>query len=340
MSDNVFFHIPKTGKRLQVESVKKALEKVATGGYLWLSYCDPTFEELSLLAEPLGIHPLTIEDCLDDRQIPKVDDYPEYTFLLFNSFRYYRDKLAIGEVNLILGQNFLITIQRSEAGGTRPFDPAGHYARLDAEIAKAGPAMLMYLVLDDIVDQKFAAIEALSDELVQVEDRVLDDLSAFNPASLQRIRRDLLAMHKSLFHEREILANICGRDFRFIPEKAVVHYRDIFDHVAKFFELTETNREVVTNLMQIHLALQNNLMTKASNQTNASVRRLTLITTVFMPLTLLSGIGGMSEFSMMTGPDQWRIAYPVFLAVMALLGVGNYFILRRLERKDKDKDKD
>lgn len=337
MSDNAFFHIPKTGKRLRLDSLNEALEKVATGGYLWLSYCDPTFEELSLLVEPLGIHPLTIEDCLDDRQIPKVDDYPEYTFLLFNTFRYYKETLAIGEVNLILGQNFMVTIQRSEAGGTQPFDPVGHYAKMDAEIAKTGPAMLMYLILDDIVDEKFAAIEALSDELVLVEDRMLEDLSAFNPAGLQRIRRDLLAMHKSLFHEREILANICGRDFRFIPEKAVVHYRDIYDHVAKFFELTETNREIVTNLMQTNLALLNNQMAKASNQTNASVRRLTLITTVFMPLTLLSGIGGMSEFSMMTGPDHWRIAYPVFLAVMTLIGVGNYFVLRWLERKDKDK---
>jgi magnesium transporter len=82
----------------------------------------------------------------------------------------------------------------------------------------------------------------------------------------------------------------------------------------------------------------NNRMTKAANETNATVRRLTFITTIFMPLTLLAGIGGMSEWSMMTGPANWRITYPIFLAVMVLIGIVNYFLLNRFEKKDRRKD--
>lgn len=105
----------------------------------------------------------------------------------------------------------------------------------------------------------------------------------------------------------------------------------LMDPLAKFLELTETYREIVTSLMELYTSLLNNLMTKASNETNSSVRRLTLIATIFMPLTLLASIGGMSEWSMMTGPANWKIAYPLFLAAMGLIAISNYLLIRRLE---------
>ena len=144
-----------------------------------------------------------------------------------------------------------------------------------------------------------------------------------------RLRRELLALRKSLFHEREILVKICRKDCPFISDKAIFHYRDIYDHLAKFFELTEAYRDIVTSLMELHTSMLSNLMAKTSNETNATVRRLTFITTIFMPLTLLAGIGGMSEWSMMTGPANWRIAYPAFLLAMAVIGIANYYLLRR-----------
>ena len=188
----------------------------------------------------------------------------------------------------------------------------------------------MHVILDHIVDQKFVAIEALEDELDAAEEAMLADPASFNPAEMLRLRRDLLALRKSLFHEREILVKICRKDCPFISEKAIFHYRDIYDHLAKFFELTEAYRDILTSLMELYTSMLNNLMAKTSNETNATVRRLTFITTIFMPLTLLAGIGGMSEWSMMTGPANWRIAYPAFLLAMAVIGVANYYLLRRI----------
>ena len=100
------------------------------------------------------------------------------------------------------------------------------------------------------------------------------------------------------------------------------------------------NRDIVTSLMEMYLSLVNNRMAMVANRTNRSVRRLTLITTIFMPLTLLAGIGGMSEWSMMTGPDNWRIAYPLFLLGMAVIGAINYVLLRWVERKRGDLPRD
>ena len=148
-----------------------------------------------------------------------------------------------------------------------------------------------------------------------------------------RLRRDLLTLRKSLFHEREILVKICRRDSPYVSEKAIYHFRDIYDHLAKYFEMLEICREMITSLMEMYLSMINNRMAEVANRTNATVRRLTLITTVFMPLTLLAGIGGMSEWSMMTGPSNWRIAYPAFILGMAVIGAVNYWMLKRAESR-------
>jgi len=103
--------------------------------------------------------------------------------------------------------------------------------------------------------------------------------------------------------------------------------------------LTETLRDVATSLMEIDLSLRSNEMARAANRTNNSVRRLTFITTIFLPLSLLAGIGGMSEWSMMTGPQNWRFTYPLFLLAMVVIGAVSYFFLKRtIKRADKEAD--
>ncbi len=337
MSEFRFYHITRAGKLIRMPTLAKALSAVRRGGFLWLDYCQPTKEDLSILARPLGLHALAIEDCLDENQIPKVDNYPHHTFVLFNAFHYSRDTLSITEVDAFIGKNYLVTVSGRDLDGKPIFGNAERTVKIDFENSSQGPAFLLHVLFDRIVDQKFTAIEALEEQIDGSEETILTDLSNFDPADLLHIRRDLLALRKSLFHEREVLAKICRRDCPFIPDKAIFFYRDIYDHLTKFFELTESSRDVVTSLMEMYLSLLNNLMTKAANETNVTVRRLTFITTIFMPLTLLAGIGGMSEWSMMTGPANWRISYPLFLAVMAVIGIGNLYFLKRLEKKDREK---
>jgi magnesium transporter len=121
-------------------------------------------------------------------------------------------------------------------------------------------------------------------------------------------------------------------------EEAIFHYRDIYDHLVGFFELTESYRDIVTSLMEMYLSMLNNQMTRISNETNSTVRRLTIITTIFMPLTLLAGIGGMSEYSMMTGPHNWMIAYPAFLVVMGVIGLANYYLLNWIDKRNRQRN--
>jgi magnesium transporter len=338
MSKSKFYHVNLAGKLNNVSTLEEAIALSKSDGYIWLSYCEPTLEELSILIKPLDLHPLSIEDCVDEIQIPKIDEFPGNTFILFNDFNYSNKILSIEEVNLFIGTNFLVTVIRKGLFEKKLIENIEQIATKNKDEIKLGPAFLMHSILDFIVDKKFVTIEVMEEELDKSEDAMLTKMTDFNLGDLQYLRRDLLALRKSLFHEREVFVKICRKDSPFIPEKAVIHYRDIYDHLANFFELTETYREIVTSLMEMHLSLLNNQMAKTGNQTNFIVRRLTFITTIFMPLTLLAGIGGMSEWSMMTNPENWRISYPSFILGMVIIGIISYYLLKRLEKKDKNKE--
>jgi len=261
-----------------------------------------------------------------------MENFQNNTFILFNSFCYEDEALSIDEVNLILGRDFLVTVSGHNSGSRRPLCRVREIVEEDLSQVKNGPAWLMHKVLDYLVDQKYGAFDTMEDELEKAEDTLLDRVAEFKPMQLVRLRRYLVNLRKSLYHEREILVRINRLDSPFIPEKAIVPFRDIYDHLAKFFELTETYREIETSLMELYTSLLNNRMTQMSNETNATVKRLTIITTVFMPLTLIASIGGMSEWSMMTGPSNWKISYPLFLAAMAVIGILNYFFIKGLEK--------
>ncbi len=334
MNESNFYYFSNNGLFYSVGTLEEAIDLSKEGGFIWLNYYKPLKEDLSHLAERIGIHPLSVEDCFDMRQVPKIEYFPDNTFIIFNAFSYSEKELFVDEIDLFLGKNYLITVSGFNSGSRKPIDNIPLILENGQTKVKAGPDYIMHRVLDYLVDQKYKAFDDMEDELEDAEELLLENVEKFQPMQLINLRKNLLALRKSLFHEREILVKICRMDCPFISEKAIVHFRDIYDHLAKFFELTETYREIETSLMELYTSLLNNLMTKMSNKTNSSVRRLTLIATIFMPLTLLASIGGMSEWSMMTGPSNWKITYPLFIIGMAVIAFLNYHLIRRLEKRD------
>jgi magnesium transporter len=335
MGESRYSIVSETGRLARYESLKQVLDALPAGGYAWLDFFNPGEAELRPLIEALKIHPLSIEDCLDQDQIPKIDLLGDYTFVLFNPFRWEQGALVVEEVDLMVGRNFLVTVHRSDQA-VRLIGP-----RLEAQLTGtssalgAGPDLLAHAVLDQIVDGKLIAIEALQDGVELAEERILGEPAAFRPVELMQLRRLVLSARKSLVHEREVLSRICRKDSPFISDKAIFSFRDIYDHTSRYIEITELCREMISSDMEMYLSIINNRMTMLANRTNRVMRRLTLITTVFMPLTLLAGIGGMSEWSMIMGPDNWRMSYPLFFLLMAALAVANLYVLRWLDRRDE-----
>jgi magnesium transporter len=333
MAESKFYHFSSSGLFYGVESLAEAVTALREGGFIWLNYYKPEKKDLNVLIDLIGIHPLSVEDCFDDKQVPKIEHFQNNTFVLFNAFCYKNQTLFTDEVNLFIGKNFLITVSGHNSDDRRPLKNIEEIVEQDTITAKTSPAMLMHKVLDFLVDQKYASFDTMEDELDEAEDFLVDHVSEFQPVKLLHLRRNLVMLRKSLYHEREILVKINRLDCPFIPEKAIVAFRDIYDHLAKFFELTETYREIETSLMELYTSLLNNKMTQMSNETNASVKRLTLITTVFMPLTLIASIGGMSEWTMMTGGEaNWKAGYTLLIIGMIVVGVLNLFLIKGLEK--------
>lgn len=335
MGETHFHHLSRDGQFTTLPTLQDALAALQGGGNLWLDYYLPSRDDLAALVEPFGLHPLAIEDCTDANQVLKIEDFERNTFILMSAFGYQNQQLSVDEVGLFIGDNFLITVSGHASEGRRPLDGLVPLMQREAERVRRGPAYMMHLVIDYVVDRKAEVIAALEVSVDEAEDAMMDAPAIFEPTRLLQIRRDLLNVRKSLFYEREILLKICRKDCRFVPDKAIAHFRDIHDHLSKFLELSETYREIVATLMEIYLSLLNNQMARSANRTNATVRRLTFITTIFMPLTLLAGIGGMSEWTTLTGGEaNMPIAYALFLLGLCLIGVLSYRWLRHLDREE------
>ena len=325
--------ITPTGGSEEAPTLLEALaHATAQNGYVWVDYVDPTAELLTELMPDFSIHPLSIEDCLNGNQLPKLDLFPNYSFLIFNTFEETPEELLSHELDLFIGENFVVTAGFRREDNQPLLTGLRELLERQREVVKQGPSYLLHQVLDKTVDDKLSVIENIEEALEANEDAILAEPLEFDYSSLMQSRRALQVIRRSLFHEREVVNKLIRRDSPLIAEKALVYFRDVYDHLSKYYEVAETAREQVTDLMEIHLSLINNSMAETANRTNAIMRRLTLITTIFMPLTLIAGIGGMSEFTMMVGQENWKIAYVVLLVVMAVIALVNYLLLRRMER--------
>lgn len=333
MTATKFYHFPKSGTFYGLQTLGEAIMASKEDGFVWFNFYNPTRNELNMLVESLGIHPLSVEDCFDAQQVPKIEHFINNTFIIFNSFTIVNRELYVDEIDIFIGKDFLITVSGINSADRQPLNDLAGVLETGKMNIKGGPDYLMHKILDYIVDEKYKAFDVLEDELEGAEELLLNEVEKFRPVQLLEIRRELLSLRKSLFHEREILTKIIRLDSPFITQKVIVQYRDIYDHLTKFFETAETFREIETSLMELYSSLLNNYMTKMSNATNISVRRLTLIATIFMPLTLIASIGGMSEWTMITGQENWKLTYPLFIFGMMIIGIATFFFIKRMEKR-------
>lgn len=337
MSATKFYHFPANGTFYGITGLENALEAVKEEGFVWFNFYKPSRNELNLLIEKLGIHPLSVEDCFDNKQVPKMEHFLNNSFIIFNSFMYMNKELFVDEIDIFISSKYLITVSGTNSADREPLNDLTGVLEAGKMNIKGGPDILMHRVLDYIVDEKYKAFDIMEDELEEAEETLIRDVQHFDPMQLLHIRKTLVGLRKSLFHEREILVKLSRMDCPFVTEKAIAQYRDVFDHLAKFFDLTETFREIETSLMELYSSLLNNHMNRLSNETNASMRRLTLIATIFMPLTLIAGIGGMSEWTMITGADNWKTSYPLFILGMIVIAAINFLLIKRLEKRRRPK---
>jgi magnesium transporter len=288
-----------------------SLEQLDLSNYrwYWVDFDQPTKEETPLLETYFHFHPLAIEDCLNFLQRPKLDLYTDYTFLVLHALDH---RLQPKEVNLFVGDRFVVSFHKSEV---REIDQAFDRLAQDPHARDGDANRVAHHIMDQLVDGYFPLVSDLDDQLSQIDDLPRGTSSPNLMNRLFQLRGQLLKLHHTVISMRDLSYRILQSE-RFNQSKEnKAYYKDIYDHLEKLAHILQMNREITADIRDSYLSIN-------SYRMNAIMMTLTMITTIFMPLTLIAGIYGMN-FQYM--PElQWRYGYFAVLGIMAFIGTAMF----------------
>jgi len=269
-------------------------------------------ETLEKLGDCFGLHPLTLEDILNTDQRPKIEDYGEYIFIVLKML--YPDddtgEILAEQVSLVLGQNFVISFQEREGD---IFNSVRERIRSGkGRIRKMGADYLVYSLLDSIVDNYFIILEKLGERIELLEEKLITNPVPETINLIHKLKREMIFLRRSVWPLREVIGSIERGESSLIKGSTNIYLRDVYDHTIQVIDTIETFRDILSGMLDIYLS-------SVSNRLNAVMKVLTIIATIFMPLTFIAGIYGMN-FKYM--PElEWRLGYPVILLTMVSIGV-------------------
>lgn len=272
------------------------------------------------IGEIFGIHPLVLEDIVTTGQRPRMEDYGDYLYIVMKMLYRNGDKTQIvsEQITLILGAFGVISFQEIRGD---VFDPIRERIRADkGRIRKIGADYLAYRLLDAIIDNYFIVLEDVSDEVEQIEDQVTGTPEREVIHEIHQLKRDLIVLRKALWPVREVIGGLEKSESELIADTTGIFLRDAYEHAIQVIDTVETLRDSLSGALDIYLS-------SMSNRMNEIMRVLTVMSTLFIPLTFIVGVYGMN-FKRMPELD-WPYGYPAVWAVMAASVIGMVFFFRR-----------
>lgn len=270
-----------------------------------------SIELLQKMGECYRLHPLVLEDILNTDQRPKREDYGDYLFIVLKMLSLKNDGegVAAEQVSLILGPNFVFSFQEGLAGD--PFDPVRERLRTGrGKFRSLGADYLVYTLIDAIVDNYFVILENLAERIERLEEELVANPGRETVGRLHALKREVIFLRKSIWPLREVISGLERRESSLVREETVVYLRDVYDHTVQIIDTVETFRDILAGLLDIYLST-------ISNRTNEVMKVLTIIATLFMPLTFIVGLYGMNFRYM---PElEWRWGYPAVLLLMLVV---------------------
>lgn len=279
---------------------------------------------LSRLAEIFGLHPLAMEDVVNVHQRAKVEEYGDRLFIVTHMPEL-KDHLDTEQLSIFVGKNFVLTFQ--ERPGWDCLEPVRERLRNPASrIRHEAADYLAYALLDAVVDQYFPVLEVYGERVEALEEQVLIRPDRGAVAAIHDVKRDLLHLRRAIWPQREAFNTLLRDPVPHVTDATRIYLRDCYDHTVRIIDLVETYREVCSDLMDLYLS-------SISQRMNEIMKVLTVISTLFIPLTFVVGIYGMN-FNPAASPwnmpeINWYWGYPACLAVMAAITVGQLFFFRR-----------
>jgi magnesium transporter len=317
----VFDYDASTVRERELASVEDCAECRDSKGIVWVNI--DGIHDISVVetvGRIFGIHPLVQEDIVNTNQRPKVEEYDSYLYAIVKML--YQEPetqiLQAEQVSVVVAPRIVISFQEREGD---VFDPVRERLRSDKGVVrKRGSDYLAYCLIDAIVDNYFLIMETLEDRILPLEEQVIDDPRPAVLQSIHGLKNDLVFLRRSLWPLREMLARLYREHLPLIDPETRPFIRDVHDHTIQVIEILESFQEIISGMMDVYLS-------NISNRMNNIMKLLTIIATIFIPLTFIAGVYGMNFRYM---PELgWRWSYPAVLGVMVLVFVGMLIFFKR-----------
>ena len=257
-----------------------------SGATFWVDLANPTPEEGRILSDVFHFHPLAVEDALSSTHHPKIESYGDYLYLILHRIDFEAPEhcFVTHDVDFFLGPNYLVTVH---SGDSRSIDRISKICEQNSIALGEGPAALMHRINDMMVDAYRPEIDELSDRLDALEKEVFEHTNARLAKDILDFKRDVSSLRRVVQPQRDVVGRLARREFPLIDEQIAYRFRDVYDHLVRLADESVFFQDRISSLLDAHLSL-------VSNQLNSVMKVLTVIATVFMPLTFITGLYGMN----------------------------------------------
>ncbi|ACZ42202.1 magnesium and cobalt transport protein CorA [Thermobaculum terrenum ATCC BAA-798] len=302
---------------INIEDISDVISR--ENNLLWVDAISPSKNEMEKLQEEFGFHELSIEDALKPWQRPKIDQYDSYYFIVIYTARFIPEQVDIQEVELdiFLGRNYIVTVHGEEISELN--DVA---RRWQQNISKLKPSagVLLYSIIDSIVDSYFPLVDTLGDHIERFEETIFSGRQITLQGEVFRLRKELLQLRRVLGPQRDLLLHLSRMESALLEGDVRTYFQDVYDHIMRVTDTIDLYRDLLNSVLESYL-------TVASNNLNITVRTLTSWSIILMTLALIAGIYGMNFEHM---PElHWRYGYPGVLLIMLLITVILYYYFKR-----------
>jgi len=304
-------------RKLSEEEMKRVVH--SGEGLLWLDLINPGKEELDILEKVFELHPLTLEDCVTTLTRPKIDQFEKYIFIAIHAAATTprTQRVRTVELNICLGRNFIITIHQDPI---KAVETALDRTQKNPATMSKGSDRLLHLVIDSLVDNYLPVLDVMDGKITNVENQVLKNPTQRTLNNIFAVKKDIMYMKRFIGPQRDIVNFLSKENFQFIHSRTRVYFRDVYDNMIFINDSIDTYRDVINGAFDAYLST-------ISNRTNDIMKVLTIIATIMMPLTLITGVYGMNFSNMPLLRHEW--GFFSIVAAMLFLGVGMLIYFRR-----------
>ncbi len=284
------------------------------GALLWIDICQEPHEQAEhVLREVLGFHPLAVDDALNESHVPKIDDWSDYLYITLHSVTHEPDsweELGTLEVDIFVGRGYVVTYQSRPVASV---ERVWAMVQRDERHLSRGSDNVLYLLADELVADYFPVVDDIDDELDLLENALVGQPEQVEMERIFRLKRALVHLRRTIGPLREVMNRLARNGYPALDPASGVFFRDVYDHLVRLYDISESLRDLLTGSLDIYLSVVNNRM-------NQVMKVLTVVSTILLPLTFITGFFGMNFFEPVADLHEWTGRVALALTLTLIVG--------------------